>query len=647
MNTPSSIKDHNRGDYSAGLSTLQHGLSAAVGRSLMIREKLSGSEWAEKHGRLPKGTSADVGKIKLFGFQRGLMDLMCDSKHPKICVKKSTRVGYTRCLLLATGYFTEHEASNVAITQPTITDAEDFSRDEVQPMLTDTPVLADMIRVRAKGDSQDTVLTRKLTNGATIRIRGAASDDAFRRYTARVLMGDEVDAEGWIPGPKTQGSKLDLFWKRGETHWNRKMIIGSSPVLEDTSVICDAWDNSTQRHYHVPCPHCGEKNPLEWGGPDVPHGLKWSVKENGKLDEVWYVCKASGCVITEDHKVWMDDNGEWVAHGDPDAEWEGLYIWTAMSLFPNASWRHIVSDFLKACKNVQDLMQPFVNTTLGNGYTPLAAESVRFETFLQRKEPYPTEVPEGVGYLTFGGDVQPDRLEVSVYGWGDQGESWLVGHWVFSGDPDQRTVWDEAEALLDRPFIGPGGREFRIECGVWDSGGHNTQSVYTQCAIRKHWYAIKGRSENRGKRVRVWPKKPTRHKYGGDVYLVGGNAARDVAYRRLLVEQPGPGYVHFPATVPAGSQPLDDEFFRQLTAEKLVTKGSPATGRWTEWRKNVNQRKEAGVCYVYAYVATQARAMGRSKHMRQEAGQEPVASSSAPNGDKPVLSRRRTVRLAR
>src|SRR5690606_10042336 len=98
------IGQHRRGDYSGGRDALTEALIGARRAALMIRRRVSGSEWADQHGYLPAGTGAETGRIKLYGYQRGLLDAMCDPTIPLITVPKAARVGYTRLLLLATAY---------------------------------------------------------------------------------------------------------------------------------------------------------------------------------------------------------------------------------------------------------------------------------------------------------------------------------------------------------------------------------------------------------------------------------------------------------------------------------------------------------------------------------------------------------------
>src|SRR5690606_34301690 len=71
---------------------------------------------------------------------------------------------------------------------------------------------------------------------------------------------------------------------------------------------------------------------------------------------------------------------------------------------------------------------------------------------------------------------------------------------------------------------------------------------------------------------------------------------KDAVYARLKLTEPGPGAIHFPRR-------LDAEYFRQLTAERVVTRferGRPIRS----WQpKRDGERNEALDTFVYAHAA--------------------------------------------
>ena len=639
MSLSERISTHRRGEYPAGRDALRGSIDALFDEALAFKAEMSGSAWAEEFGRIPKSTGAESGEVTLYGYQRGLLDTMCDPTIPLMTVLKAARVGYTRCALLALGYHLHQEPTLCAFAQPVAKDAEEFGATEIAPMLRETPVLAELLRPVRKGHKQDSNTFFQLSNGAIVRVPGAASDDAFRRYSARFQVGDEYDADGWTPAAGSQGDKAKLFWTRGETFYNRKQIFGSTPLLESTSRIWKRWLASDQRRYFVPCPRCGVFQYLDWGGKDLPHGMKWDLGPDGSLKDVWYQ-GTCGHTIDEGRKAWMDENGIWRPTAVPKTPHAGFHLWTGMSLNANAAWPVIVQEWLEACDDPAGKVQTFNNNVLGRVHRQSYGQEIRPDTFLERREAYGAELPDWVRTLTLGGDVQSGanaRIEGAVWGWGAGLECALIGHFVLHGDPAKPEVWQNLDRLLLRGFTRSDGVALRISAAAIDSGGHHTSEVYAFCnerRRRKVW-AIKGKSEARGARTRVWPRLPTT-KLGANLYMIGGNAARDFAYGSLALVAPGPRYVHFPLVPASGSRPIDAEYFEQLTREKPLVNLRQG---YTEWEKP-KAAHEAGVCFVYSYAAMcglQASsgkyvALGRmpERDEAEEAATEPEPEAAAP-----------------
>jgi phage terminase large subunit GpA-like protein len=100
-----------------------------------------------------------------------------------------------------------------------------------------------------------------------------------------------------------------------------------------------------------------------------------------------------------------------------------------------------------------------------------------------------------------------------------------------------------------------------------------------------------------GPGIPIWPRRPTRTNKGKiPLFIVGVDAVKDAVYARLKLTEPGPGAIHFPRR-------LDADYFRQLTAERVVTrfeKGRPIRS----WQpKRDGERNEALDTFVYAHAA--------------------------------------------
>lgn len=580
--------------YPKGLDALAAGLVRVRREALAPPPRLTVSEWADRYAHLSPETSAEPGRFKAFGYQRGILDAVSDPTVKTVVVMKSARVGYTKCLDHVAGFFVAQDPSPILVVMPRVEDAEDYSRTEIAPMLRDTPVLAAIAGDLKAKDSDQRILKRLFRNGASITFVGANSPGGFRRVTARIVLFDEVDGYP-VGGAGDEGDQIALGTKRTESFWNRKIVLGSTPTIKGESRIEKAFAESDQRRYHVACPHCGERQTLKWAN------LRWDKGENGehRPETAHFVCEANGCIIEEHHKPAMIAGGAWIAE-KPFNGVAGFHIWSAYSLFPNAAWRYIVEEFLRVRKD-PSLLKTFVNLVLGETWQE-AAEQIDPNAFGSRLENYDDQtLPPGVVAVTFGVDTQADRLEVQFVAWGRGEESWPCRYEVIRGDPAQPHVWATLEAMIGERFATEDGRSLRARAGCIDTGGHHAAQVLSFCRTRRARgvMAIKGAAGPRP----IWPKRASRGGAKGSeqVFIVGVDTAKDAIYARLRITKPGPGFVHFPA-----ADGFDDAYFEQLTAEKVVTRhrqGRP----YRVWElKKAGARNEALDTFVYALAALKA-----------------------------------------
>ena len=186
------------------------------------------------------------------------------------------------------------------------------------------------------------------------------------------------------------------------------------------------------------------------------------------------------------------------------------------------------------------------------------------EGLLARAERYPAEVPNGVGVLVAAVDVQGDRLECAVKGYGAGEESWLIAFSQFHGDPGRDQVWLDLDRFLRQQFTHESGQKVPITCVAVDSGGHHSEQVYRFCKARvgRRVFAVRGGSE-RGKPL---VGRPTDHnRYRAKLFTLCVDTGKEIVYSRLRIGTPGPGYCHLPEWI-------DAEYVAQLTAEKAIRK---------------------------------------------------------------------------
>lgn len=568
-------------------------------------EKLTLSQWADQNAVLSVESSAEAGRWKTLPYQIGIQDAFTDPDIEQVSIKKSARVGYTKMLNNFIGYHIDQDPCAIMMVQPTIEDAEGYSKEEIAPMLRDTPKLNGLVTDAKAKDGSNTLLI-KLFPGGTLGIVGANSARGFRRVSRRIVLFDEVD--GYPPSAGTEGDQIKLGIRRTEYFWNRKIIAGSTPLVKDASRIERLFEQSDQRYYHVPCTQCGHFDYLvftEKRDSKGCHGhfMKWP---KGEPENAYFVCSQNGCVIEHKDKRDMVAKGKWIAKNPkPGGRHAGFHIWAAYSYSPNATWGAIAKEFLEA-KNDPEELKTFINTVLGEVWEEEYSAKIGADGLRGRAEFYePNRVPTKALIVTAGIDVQDNRVEVSRYAWAPGEESWTISHDVIYGDPSKPEIYKQLDTFLTQKIKREDGKEMELTAAAMDTGGHHTHEVYQYIRERRHLHKIIG-VKGQSQRNKPAISKPTKVdinirgqslKGGAEVYPMGSDTIKSVLYGRMKLVEPGPGYIHFHTELPP-------DFFEQLTSEKLVTryvKGFPVK----EWTKKPGARNEALDCFVMAYAALQ------------------------------------------
>jgi phage terminase large subunit GpA-like protein len=588
--------------------------------------ELSLSQWADEFFYLSVESSADPGRWKTIPYQRGIMDAITDPTVVQVTVKKSARIGYTKIINAAIGYFMHQDPCPIMVVQPRIEDGKGYSKEEIAPMLRDVPVLAALVKETAPNASESTIL-HKTFPGGVLAIVGANSATGFRRVSRRVVIFDEVD--GYPPSAGDEGDQIKLGIRRTEHYVNRKIIAGSTPLVAGVSRIDELFDAGDRRHYHVPCPQCGHMDILTFSEEsERGHFMRWPKDQPSAA---YFVCRANGCVIENKDKHGMISRGEWRA----DAPFSGhasFHIWAAYSLSPNATWGDLATEFLASKRGGPEKLKTFVNTVLGETWHD-RGEAPDWERIYQRREKYTIgSVPEGVIFLTAGVDVQKDRFVYEVVGWAANKESWSVDSGVLSGDSANERAWGAVDELLGRTYESASGVRFSVAMLGVDSG-YNTQQVYNWARRypMSRVIAVKGTAEAR---TLVGIPSPVdvlmngrRHQRGYRVWPIGVSIAKAELYgwlRLVAVEgeaRPG-GFCHFPE--------YSEEFFRQLTAEHLVTTRKRNGFRSTEWQILPGRENHQLDARIYARAAASVKGIDRHLAALAPTPDAPTSSSPAP-----------------
>jgi len=541
--------------------------------------RLSVGEWADRERRLSSEASAAAGRwvTSRAEYQRGIMDAISDQRLRDIVVMAGAQVGKTEMLLNVIGFHIHHDPSPILLVQPTLEMAQAFSKDRLAPMLRDTPALRGSVKDPRSRDANNTT-THKVFTGGHISLVGSNSAAGLASRPIRVVLCDEVDR--YPPSAGSEGSPILLARKRSATFHNRKMVMVSTPTNKGASMIESQYEESDKRQYFVPCEDCGTVQTLKWSN------VKW---EKDKPETAYYACEACGSVWDDAKRNRSVRKGEWVATADftgvAGFHINGLYSpWTMLA--------DAVRDFLIA-KKAPDTLRVFVNTFLAETWED-QGETVGDIRFEDREEEFGASIPDDIVVITAGIDVQDDRLELELIGWGRDEESWSLDYKTLYGDPSTPHLWNDLDNILKASYTTESGRQLGIRAACVDSGGHYTQAVYNFVRPRegRRIFAIKGMAGEQ----RPLVGRPSKNNIGKiKLFTVGTFPIKELIFSRLKIQSSGAGYCHFPAG-------RSDEYYQQLAnSEKIVTKYQKGFPR-REFVKT-RTRNEALDCRVYAYAA--------------------------------------------
>ena len=563
---------------------------------------ISVSDWADANRILSQTASSEPGKFRTSRtpYLKDIMDALSPSStYEKVVFMKGAQIGGTEAGNNWVGFIIDQAPGPMLVVQPTVEMGKRWSKGRLAPLIQDTVCLRDKVKDPRSRDSGNTVQSKEFQGGQIV-ITGANSAVGLRSMPVRYLFLDEVDA--YPPDADSEGDPLTLAIQRTATFARRKILIVSTPTVKGLSRIEKEFENTDQRYFFVPCPHCGHFQVLKWEG----------IHYDSDLTEVTYVCENCKGAIRDHHKTEMLSKGEWRATNKEKVSDKviGFHLNSLYSPVGWLSWEACVQNYEMAKDNEQ-LLKAWTNTTLGLTWEE-KGDSPDWGVLFDRREHYRIgTVPQGAYVLTAGVDVQNDRLEAEIVGWGQNLESWSIDYRIIYGSPTDAETWQKLSRILEEDFESEDGIARKINMLAVDTG-FATQEVYNWVRSQSfnNVMAIKGVDNSL-----VPLNSPTKvdinykgKKISGGVRLwkLGVSILKGELYGWLkkTKREDGSiphGYCHFPEHA--------TEYFKQLTAEQLVTKivkGYPKR----EWQKT-RDRNEALDCRVYARAAAIALGLDR------------------------------------
>lgn len=514
------------------------------------------SKWADEHRFLPTSTSAHHGQWKTdrVPYMKFIMDCITNPRVEQVTLMMCSQVGKTELLLNIMGYYIDNDPCPMMFLMPTKELVEQFSKRAFANMIRSSNCFKNKIQIDKKSSSNN--VDFKEFPGGLILFVGSQKSNALASAPIRIVLADEIDR--FAREADKEGNPINLAKKRTANFTNKKWILCSTPTEDETSQIKKEYKNSSAHKYYVPCIHCGHKQYLKWDN------VKWS---NNDSRTARYMCEECG-VLWDDRDRWRAiGNGEWIAENPDNIRNLGFHLPRFSSGFCKLS--DVVEEFIDA-KEDKLKLKVFVNTVLAETWKE-AVEETSPDFLMARAEDYDIDdLPDEVIYLTASCDVQKDRLECMIMGWGDGCDGWVLDYQVIYGLPQEPDVWQKLDDILSKKHYSKElKQDLKISLVAVDSG-YLKDIVYDFCYRKEKscgalFFATKGMSDTTKVSDFVNTKQRETHQLlrrGNKPFSVGTHQGKTLLHGILNNVSVGHGYWHFP-------NKFDLNFYEQLTSEKM------------------------------------------------------------------------------
>ena len=529
----------------------------------------------------------------------GIMDEFNRWETEEIIFAKPTQVGGTEIILNALGYIVDQDPAPTMVVYPTDTLAESTSDNRIQPTIEASPEL------RRRWLKKASTKTELQFDSMYIALAGSNSPSGLASKPIRYLFLDEVDK--YPAASKKEADPISLARERTKTFVsNRKIYMCSTPTLRSGHIWKAKEAADVEKHYFVPCPHCGKYIELKFAQ------IKWPEKDTGMTDAdraefATYVCQECGGVITDRHKPAMLRNGQWRNVRENTRFSRTVAFWINTLYSPFTRFSEIAKEFLKD-KDDPDALHNFVNSWLGE---PWEDTKLTTSADLVRDRQTETEMfdlPPWTKMVTGGVDVQENCLYWTIRAWGEYLTSQNVAH-------GQALNLTEVQNIMNLEFKRPDGQPFLVDLTLIDSGDQ-TDEIYDFCAQNADWALPCKGSDTMLSHYRLSTVNKAGSKaYGMTLVLVDGGKYKDTIASRMRKPNGKGSWMVYKG--------VDLDYCEQVTAEQKVTERSSNGIERTRWvPKSSHAANHYLDCEVYCMAAADILGV-RQLFLRQENQEAP------------------------
>lgn len=212
---------------------------------------------------------------------------------PRLTCMKSAQIGFSTMAILKVLWSAHRKKRSCVYTLPTDNDVKEFAHSKVDPIITGNTALATLIN-----DDVDSIYQKRIGN-AHIFWQGTKGQSKGIMVTSDLNVHDELD--------RSDQATVETYESRIAASDYKGRWIFSNPSRPNVGVDV-YWQRSDKKQWHVRCPRCNEKQPLDY---------------------FVNVCKERRAYICRKCKEFLPDEarlaGEWVPEF-PGRDWSGYHI---------------------------------------------------------------------------------------------------------------------------------------------------------------------------------------------------------------------------------------------------------------------------------------------------------------------------------
>lgn len=570
-------------------------------------EELTVSEWAGKYRFLDERSSSMPGKWKneMTPYLVGIMDEFNNYQTEKIVFCKCTQLGGTEALNNMICFSVAQDPAPMMIVYPTSELADSVVEQRIKPMLKASKETKKHFKEKNSNKKE------LQFDNMYISIVGSNSPSELASRPIRYLFLDEVDK--YPNESKKEADPISLAVERTKTFNNRKIYMCSTPTTRTGHIWEEKEKADIEKHYFVPCPHCGEFIELKFSQIRWPDDNE-KLSAADKAEFAQYICQECGKTINDADKMEMLQKGKWETVKENTKFTKTVAFWINTLYSPFTRFSQIAKAYLIA-KDDTEALHNFTNSWLAEPWEDTKLKT-NAETVMERQTDLPEfVVPEWTRLLTAGVDVQETSLYYIIRAWGE----YLTSQLVTRG---QVTSFRDIERVMNLEYVKLDGTVKLVDLCLIDSGDQ-TDEVYDFAAMNSEWcLPSKGTSSmvNYFKLSSV--NKTSSKAYGMTLALVDGGKYKDMIAGRMKRENGTGSWMVFDG--------IDLEYCTQVTSEHKITEKGGGGKLRTRWVQKTSHADNHYLdCEVYGMAA--ADILGVRSLFLQDNNHAPVARDPVVN----------------